>query len=612
MPNIHVMDVHLSNQIAAGEVVDRPASIVKELVENAIDASATRIEIGIEEGGLQSIMVADNGDGMDREDSLLAFERHATSKLTSNKDLFRIFTLGFRGEALPSMASISRVELSTWSDEEPAGSKVIVKGGQVESVEDAPMRKGTIIKVSDLFYNTPARFKHLKSVHTELAHITDYLNRLALAYPVISFSLQHHDRMLLKTSGNGKVLDVIAAIYGFHMAKKMIPFEAKHLDFNVTGFLGRPDVNRSNRMHMTVLINGRYVKHPGITQTIMRAYHTLLPLHRFPVIVLSITMDPVLLDVNVHPAKLYVKISKEKELFEWLSNEMKQSMAKEQLIPEPLQEQHMKKWEKSSQVQLDLRLPHHEPDTDQPDSADREYRSYANEVQTYDSTKGSPAVEQIREKSTNIQEADEQVQEEPALVRARIPLLFPLAQVHGTYILAQNENGLYLIDQHAAQERIWYERFRQKLKNPDQDMQELAIPIVLEMSSTDSDAMQDHQELFEKIGLYFDEFGHHAYRVRAHPVWFPKGEEESFIREIIDYVFDHHTMDWSDFRDEVAMMMACRGSIKGNEYLSKPGMEALLEELRITSNPFTCPHGRPITVLFTKYDIDKMFKRISS
>jgi DNA mismatch repair protein MutL len=639
MPIIQIMNEHLSNKIAAGEVVERPASVVKELVENSIDAGSTIIEVVVQEGGLGSIKVADNGRGMDREDASLAFERHATSKLKTDRDLFQILTLGFRGEALPSIAAVSHVSLQTWDGEAETGTHVMIQGGKIKETQDAPLRKGTVIEVKALFYNTPARYKYLKSIHTELSHTSDYMNRLALAHPKISFKLIHNGKTLLATSGNGQHLGVISAIYGYSTAKQMISFQASHIDFEVEGYLGKPEITRSNRQYMSVIINGRYIKNYALNQAITRAYHTLLPVHRFPVVILSLKMDASLLDINVHPAKLEARFSKENELIEWLEQEIVQALHREQLIPQPLQAQ---KKEKQTNVQqtINLQLP---DSIMSQEPSPRSYQESVKESTEHFIASGKEDVQAGRERqelhdiqenqeAREAQEAQEaqvpkdtqeetlgktegirndpieQSFEEP---NKGIPLLFPLAQLHGTYILAQNENGLYMIDQHAAQERIWYERFYKKLNHPLRENQELLISIVLEFTSGEYTLIKENIDLLEGAGLFLEEFGHHSYRVSSHPQWFPAGEEEDLIRDMIQYIIERKgKVEWIRFREKVAILMSCKQAIKANRYLTKPEMEALLEELRLSSNPYTCPHGRPITVLVSKYDIEKMFKRV--
>ena len=646
MPNIQIMDSNLSNQIAAGEVVERPASVVKELCENAIDAKSNIIEVHIEDGGLNKIKVIDNGSGMSREDAILAFERHATSKLKSERDLSRIQTLGFRGEALPSISAVSKVRLQTWDGAEEAGTTLEVEEGSIRQTADAPLRQGTVIEVSDLFYNTPARYKYLKTIHTELSHITDFVNRLALAHPSIAFTLRHNGRTIFKTSGNGRRIGVIASIYGLNTTKQMIPFSATHIDFDMEGYLGKPECSRSNRSHISVFINGRYIKHYPLTQAIIRAYQTLLPVHRYPIVVLAVNTDPTLLDVNVHPSKLEIRLSKEKEMIEWIEDELQRTLQQQQLIPQPLAEMNRKKERSPRQASFDFRLPQQGQDfTDEKHSRDdqqtehqqtelqqtghqqTEHKQFHHQLArqnqkvrentlhfSIEKALQSPLSEDSLPESnrTEINQPEEKQQRKGATEAAeRLPLLFPMAQLHGTYILAQNENGLYLIDQHAAQERIWYERYIRQLDQPEKTSQELGLPFVFEFTPAEDHLIQEHVQLIEKTGLILEPFGHHAYRVRSHPSWFPAGEEESLVREIIGFITERKKeMDWSTLRDDVAKLMSCKQAIKANRYLTLKEMEALLEELRQTANPFTCPHGRPITVLLTKYEIEKMFKRV--
>ncbi|MDQ0337351.1 DNA mismatch repair protein MutL [Caldalkalibacillus uzonensis] len=633
MTRIQVMNEVLANKIAAGEVVERPSSVVKELVENAIDAQSTVIKVEVEDGGLKKIKVTDNGIGMSRQDSQLAFERHATSKVRTERDLFRIHTLGFRGEALPSIAAVAKVSLQTWDGQEKAGTRLCLEGGQVTSVEDAPLRQGTVVEVTDLFYNTPARYKYLKTLHTELSHISDWMNRLALAHTAISFCLLHNGRTLLSTSGNGDRLHILAGIYGHQAARQMIPFQATHLDFEAEGLLSKPDLTRANRHYLTVIVNGRYVKHPGIHKAVLQAYHTLLPVNRYPVVVLDLKMDPSLLDVNVHPSKLEIRLSKEKELLGWLEGEIKKALQEQSLIPAPLSGGNRRRQHQQQAVQqtFNLRLP--EQKEDQSAQGDREdqqashgtrhpagtvgqihdHKQVHDQLSQYDqqAQTSDESIEQQTEATVPDQSAASAADPEQETSADKIPLLYPLAQLHGTYILAQNEQGLYMIDQHAAQERIWYEHFAKKLNQPERVSQDLAVPLVLEFTAGEAALINKHQDMLKKIGLFLEEFGHHAYIVRSHPAWFPEGEEEILIREIIDTVIRHKgKLEWIYFRDEVAKMMACKQSIKANQYLTRAEMEALLEQLRQSSNPFTCPHGRPITVLLTKYDIEKMFKRV--
>ncbi|GAF10611.1 DNA mismatch repair protein MutL [Paenibacillus pini JCM 16418] len=338
MAKIHILDEHIANQIAAGEVVERPASVVKELVENAIDAGSTKIEVTVEEGGLQSIRVTDNGSGIDPNDCTAAFYRHATSKIEHSRDLFHITTLGFRGEALPSIAAVAKVELVTSSGDEGLGHRVVIEGGKLIADETIAAPRGTDLIIRELFYNTPARLKYMKTIQTELGHISDFMYRMALSHPQIAFSLRHNSNSLLQTVGNGDLLQVIAAVYGTQAAKAMLPIQAENLDFQLHGYISRPEWTRSNRNGISTMVNGRYIRNFGVNQAIQRAYHTLLPINRFPLAVFDLRMHPSLVDVNVHPAKLEVRFSKEQELYPFVEQSIYQVLRQEVLIPQPVKQ----------------------------------------------------------------------------------------------------------------------------------------------------------------------------------------------------------------------------------------------------------------------------------
>ncbi|WP_144245285.1 DNA mismatch repair endonuclease MutL, partial [Paenibacillus macerans] len=339
MAKIVVLDEHIANQIAAGEVVERPASVVKELVENAVDAGATSIEVTVEEGGLELIRVTDNGSGIAPEDCETAFYRHATSKITSGRDLFQIRSLGFRGEALPSIAAVAKVKLVSSSDDTGLGRQIMIEGGTLKQNEETAAPQGTDITVRELFYNTPARLKYMKTIQTELGHISDCVYRQALAHPNIAFTLRHNGNTLLQSPGGGDLLQVIAAIYGVNTSKGMVPIEAEDLDYRISGYIGRPDLARSNRGGMSTIVNGRYIRNQGLHQAILRAYHTLLPINRYPLVVLMLDMHPSLVDVNVHPAKLEVRFSKEPELNGFVESSIRSVLNGLVLIPQVVRQQ---------------------------------------------------------------------------------------------------------------------------------------------------------------------------------------------------------------------------------------------------------------------------------
>ncbi|MBB5356114.1 DNA mismatch repair protein MutL [Anoxybacillus mongoliensis] len=607
MGKIRKLDDALANKIAAGEVVERPASVVKELVENAIDAHSTIIEVELEEAGLAKIRVVDNGDGLEEEDCFLAFERHATSKIKEETDLFRIRTLGFRGEALPSIASVSHLELKTSTGEGP-GTWLVLKGGELVQHSRTSSRKGTDITVSHLFFNTPARLKYMKTIHTELGHIVDVINRLALAHPHISFRLTHNGKQLFYTNGNGDVRQVLAAIYGIDIAKKMIAIRAETLDFTINGYVVLPEVTRASRNYMTTIVNGRYIKNYSLYKAIEEGYHTLLPIGRHPIAFLNIVMDPLLLDVNVHPAKLEVRFSKEGELNELVQQTIRQAFQKKTLIPEitiprvekPKTEQQTFSFEhivkESNGVSPRVMKVHH----DQEKKTEKRIVLERSDERTRDQDVKTLDVEPVVPSEHVIEEMD----------RERIPPLYPIGQMHGTYILAQNENGLYIIDQHAAQERIKYEYFREKLASVTNELQPLLIPLTLTYSSSEYLLIESYRDQLAACGVFLEPFGHNSFIVRSHPQWFPKGEEAVIIEEMIKQVLIMKKVDIKQLREKAAIMMSCKQSIKANQFLRNDEIFALLESLRKTSNPFTCPHGRPIIIHFSTYELEKMFKRV--
>ena len=603
----------LANQIAAGEVVDRPASVVKELLENSIDANSTWIKIEVKEAGLQQIHITDNGDGMSEADCEHAFLRHATSKIKTDTDLFRVQTLGFRGEALASIASVSRLTVQT-SEGIEAGTELHLEGGHVVSKQKSDARKGTSIDVKDLFYNTPARLKYMKTIHTELGHITDVLNRLALANPHIRFEAIHNGKQLFKTAGTGDLLQVISQVYGMHVAKKMIKVQAETLDFKIEGFISKPEVTRASRSYISTMINGRYIKNYGLNQAIHQGYHTLLPIHRSPIVVLLISMDAILVDVNVHPTKLEVRFSKEKELFQTVEDMIKGAFREMTLIPEV--EEAPKQRRQSDQYTLSFgdTIEDKEPVESKPRDVIYEQTS---------SLKHPLNERKQADDSFKTMETDATVQRDAhasdsALKRdisytenqTRVPPMYPIGQLQGTYILAQNENGLYMIDQHAAQERIKYEMFRDKLANPTSQSQELLLPIMFEFSKQEAIFIEQYKTEFEKVGIFLDAFGEQSYAVRSYPTWFPEGYEEEVIRDMMDQIMSDEKIDIETIREEAAILMACKGSIKANHYLTKEDMTQLLTDLRTTTDPFTCPHGRPIIIHYSTYELERMFKRI--
>ena len=593
MANIKVMDEILANKIAAGEVVERCSSVVKELVENSIDAGASEITVELEDAGTKMIRVIDNGKGMDKEDALLAFQRHATSKLKEEEDLYRINTLGFRGEALPSIASVSNIVLKTSTGE--VGTIVHISGGKIINQTNGDARKGTIMSVNDLFYNTPARLKHLKSLYSELANVSDYMNKIALSYPNIKFTLINNEQVLLKTDGRGELLKTIKDIYGLEVVKKMFRVEASNDDYKVEGYISYPEVNRSTRNHIITIVNGRVVRNMDINRIINDSYHSYKPDNRYPIVVLEIEVDPSLIDVNIHPTKMDIKFSKMDMLMELISNMIKKVLDKKNLIPEV----------EVSRPKLEEEKVIKNVKEDKP-----KYQEFTlNLTRTEENEEpyvviNEDLIVKKEEPKEEISENKEEKQNE------RMPELYPVGLVHGTYIICQNEKGMYLIDQHAAKERINYEIFKKELGNPKKNKISMLFPLTLEFTNSEFIILKEHFDLLRDINIDIEEFGLNSVIIKAHPTWLPKGYEEQAIRKIIEVVLvTEKEFNIEKFNEKIAIMLSCKLAIKANMNLTLLEMETLINDLRKCDNPFNCPHGRPTTIFYTNYDLEKLFKR---
>ena len=588
MSKIQVMDEILANKIAAGEVVEKCMNVVKELVENAIDANSSSIKIELVDSGVKEIKVSDDGIGMDKEDAILCFSRHATSKLKRTEDLFHINSLGFRGEALPSIASVSNLTLKTSNG--TTGTTVVVNGGKMESVESSDLVKGTSITVKNLFYNTPVRLKYLKSLYTELAYITDYVNKMALSFPNISFSLSNNDKMLLKTDGSGRLLKVINDIYGLSVTKKMIEVTSENEDYFVSGYISYPELQKSNKNAITILVNGRVIRNNDIIRYISDTYHDYMPKDKYPIVVLSIDVDPVLIDVNVHPTKMDIKFSKLETLKDLLINMIKTTLDKLTLIPDASLETFVD--ENRTRISTVYTPKEFTPFNEE--KKEKEFKEF--EKMTLDF--------EVKEKVTPY-EKEEVVEDK----KGRIKKMYPVGVVHATFIVAQNEDGMYLIDQHAANERINYEYFLKEMANPKRVQQDLLVPLNLEFPTNEYLILKEHLNLFDDLGIVYEEFGFNTLMIRSVPVWLSETKLEHSIRHICDVIISDKEFDIMKFRDKVAATCACKASVRANDNITLKDMEILIDRLRECDNPFTCAHGRPCIITYTRYDLDKLFKR---
>lgn len=652
MGKIHELDNILANQIAAGEVIERPASIVKELVENSLDAHSHRVDIIVENSGLDSVRVIDDGDGIAAEDIRLAFHRHATSKINSRHDLFKVQTMGFRGEALPSIASVADVTLTTAQAGQEEGTMIHLRGGKELVVKPAAARQGTDIKVTDLFFNTPARLKYLKSPQTELTRITDIINRLALANPAVAFSFSHNGRELFRSAGNNNLQQVVAAIYGVQAGRKMLEISGADDDFKVSGFVSLPELTRASRQYITITINHRYIRNFELTKAIIQGYESKLMVGRYPIAVINIDLDPVLVDVNVHPAKREVRLSKEQQLIKLIAETIRQRIAVENLIPDIDADQFIpnddevadldRRLKEASPVYhaapisavpatekaateistpaadnpahadvLDSEIPapiviHHLEDLNTPAMQKFDER-YQNEGEVTPFSAPVPTMTKKPVKPANI-ELD--VHDKQDQQQNRFPDLQYIGQLQGTFLLAQAGDGLYIVDQHAAQERINYEYYRQKIGEVSADQQNFLVPLVLNYSTVDAMTINQHLDTLAAVGLELESFGQNSFILRSHPTWFKEGQEEDTAKEMIDWLIKNGKLTVKEFRMKTAIMMSCKRAIKANHHLDEREAKALLKRLPQCENPFNCPHGRPVTVHFNDQDLEKMFKRI--
>ncbi len=577
MSKIRVMSENLANKIAAGEVVEKCASVVKELVENSIDAGATNIKVNLIDGGLTSINIIDNGSGMDKEDAVLSFSRHATSKIYKDDDLYFIETLGFRGEALASIASVAEVNLETCSKE--IGTHVHIKGGNMDIVEPTSARPGTSITITNLFYNTPARLKYLKSEATELNNCVQFIEKLSLSRPDIAFTLTNNDRVVVKTSGSNNLLKTIHEIYGLNVSSNMLEIKASSDDFEITGFVGKPSILKKNRNHFNTIVNGRVVRNNDINRAINDAYNTYKHEGFYPIVVINIETDPTLVDVNIHPTKQDIKMSKIEELTEILYKTIKEALYNNLLIPNAIVDESLNK----------VDIPFISPSV-------------------YDKDNKVIEVVQTSFDLGTTKSEEETVIKNETFKRLK---LYPVGQVHGTYIIAENEDGMFILDQHAAHERVNYEMIKKKFAEETPSYTDMLVPLQIELTTSDYEAFMENKGVLEDLGFKIEEFGINTIVFKAHPTWLTKNFEGDNLRTIVDLVITNHKNFNKDrFLDSLAKMVSCKMSVKANEHLSLSEMEGLLNDLVKCDNPYNCCHGRPSIMKFTNYELEKMFKRV--
>ncbi|MBS4023469.1 MAG: DNA mismatch repair endonuclease MutL [Dethiobacter sp.] len=583
MGKIVLLDDSTVNKIAAGEVVERPAAVVKELIENAIDAGAAKIDIAVAGGGLASIRVADDGTGIAPEDVLLALQRHATSKISEASDLATVLTLGFRGEALPSIASVSRLILSTRQESALAGTLVEIHGGTIVRHGEHGCAAGTEVRVEDLFYNTPARLKFTKSEGAETARITDTVQRLALASPQISFSLSVNDRNVLTTAGNTQLFDVIHQVYGRANSRLFLPLKWQGPLLSVSGYISQPALARANRNMQSFFINRRHIRSPLLSDALQTAYQTLLPRNRFPAAVLFIEIDTTEVDINVHPSKREVRFSRERDVYRQVLAAAKQSLQASSLVTElsPVYSAYPARRQSEAAQFFPAKLFEHE----------QKQHAY-HPVGGLSASQEQPTPEL---ENFDLKEKD------------AFPLLQPVGRLSDGYILAQSENkDFYIIDQHAAHERILFEMFRQDVEGGNLPVQSI-IPLKLELDAITAGALTAKQKIFADLGLNFEVFGNNTFILRTVPLFYRDFLSQDSIMELVSAAGKEH--DRASVFEETLKMMACKSAAKANDTLSGEEMANLLKNLRSTHRPYTCPHGRPTVLVFTRAAVDSHFRR---
>lgn len=664
MQHIQVLDQVTIDKIAAGEVIERPASIVKELVENAIDAGATHVTIEIEEGGISLIRITDDGSGIMKEDIRNAFLRHSTSKIRNVEDLLHITSLGFRGEALSSIAAVTKVEVITKTKEAILGTRYVIEGGQELSLDEAGSSDGTTFIIRQLFYNVPARRKFLKTAMTEAGHVQDLLIRLALSHPEVAFRFLNNNQEKLRTSGSGKLKDVIYNIYGRDVASNLLELDYRQGGIHITGYLGKPLITRGNRNFETFFVNGRYVKSTMISRAVEDAYKDFMMQHKFPFVVLHFQVDTETVDVNVHPTKMELRFQNQQEVYKTVFEAIHRQLLEPELIPQvevpepltsPVQE---KKKTPSPDLKLVRRaIPSDskeaavsiattprdsaaqtvpEPVKEEPHNEDYFIRKMRERVMSYHNRNSSAEVkdqkkifrpeEQKKRIQTSVREATTyKINETPVVQKLEQLNLFEekllkrevraeyrlIGQVFDTYWLVQFQDNLYIIDQHAAHERVLYERTLKEMKNREFTSQYLSPPIILTLSMQEAELLKTHKERFERIGFEIEPFGGEEYAIRAVPAnLFSIAKKELFM-EMLDNLADGLSTNMTpDIIDEKVASMSCKAAVKGNNRLSAQEVDALIGELLELENPYHCPHGRPTIIAMSKKELEKKFKRI--
>lgn len=622
--SIQVLDQETINKIAAGEVIERPSSVVKELVENAIDAGATAVTIEIKDGGISFIRITDNGIGISKDDIPMAFLRHSTSKIKSIEDLMNVSSLGFRGEALSSIAAVSQVELITKTADDFTGSRYVIEGGNEISLEEVGAPDGTTFIVRNLFYNTPVRRKFLKTAATEAGYVNALIEHLSLSHPDISFRFINNNQNKLHTSGNMNLKDIIYGVYGRDITSNLMEISGKTQDVEITGFIGKPVICRGNRGYENYYINGRYIKSSIITKAIEEAYKGYIMPHNYPFTAIHFKINPSIMDVNVHPTKMELRFSKNEFVYRFVLETVKECLANREL---------------AARVKLPDSKPYQAPRIEPPRES------------FYNSTESSVKQKTVNENQTTgfiknitdytkmpptrlpepfeIKRSDEMIKEDKKIYEAEkkqeaeqlsifdTPLMSEKAkadyriigQLFETYWLIEYEDKFYMMDQHAAHEKILYERFMNHLKVKDMDTQMIMPPVIIELNMQQEDAYKRNKQAFSRLGFEIEEFGGNAYKVNGLPAGLPNINLKQMLIDMIDGLTDDNSTDLDIITERVATM-SCKAAVKGNNKLSFEEAKELIEELMQAENPYNCPHGRPTLIVMSKYEVERKFKRI--
>lgn len=631
MKRINLLDEHTSNKIAAGEVVEKPASVVKELVENSIDAESKNITIEIEEGGISLIRIIDDGLGIYKEDIKKAFMPHATSKIRDVEDIYSIKSLGFRGEALASIASVSKVSLKSKTEEEDFGSEIVIEAGDILYTKEVGTNKGTKIEVRDLFYNVPARRKFLKSISREGTLINDIVSRIALSHPDVSFKLYNNGKKTLHTYGTGNIIDVIRAVYGKNISDNLIYFESKEEAISIYGYIGKEEISRGSRNNQSIFVNGRYIKNKTIVAAMENAFKSFATVNKFPFFVLFIEVYPEFVDVNIHPTKAEIKFKDERALFkktfDAVHKSFKEDVFNEFYIPEEEKENKdgINKADMIEEIAFNIpkeSFSLNPPSFDTKNKKELSYEDIKKEEEIYEKLKSLKESGSFDKSYNTLNEDDHNntkvsensnnyIGEKATLNKvAKFPKIRVIGQFNKTYILGEYEEVLYMIDQHAAHEKILFEKYLKSIENGDIIIQNLLVPTLIDLTTDDYCYYEENQEVFEKAGFHIEKFGGNTISIKEVPYFVGKLDPRNLFINILDNIKSLGTGKTTEVKHNKIATMACKAAVKGHDYLNTLEMEKLLDDLRFIDDPFHCPHGRPVIIKFTNYELEKKFRRI--